>query len=272
MKKFMLFILVAVLPVWLSGCATENPHARKAQLIGGTVAGALIGGKALNGGVLGGLAGAAIGHEAVKAAHWKPGDDEVEVITVPPGYSGRHGGYSSCGAVSVPCRQTRVPAGSVGYCNDEDSGGYATYEDLVRRAERRAGCYDTSGYQAPPVQRASYAPSQQVVYPQNIWERPEKRQKEAPAEKKVAEEAYDGPTVSDYVSPKWASVIPDDCRTGNYGRDSNCLYAEAERLKTRQEECEADSKKCKQGFNFGQMAWYDRKLAGDLRRAQDKFK
>lgn len=70
MKKFMAVVLVAVLPVWLSGCATENPHYKNAQVIVGTVAGAVIGYKTLGGGVLGGLAGAFVGHEVVKGAQW----------------------------------------------------------------------------------------------------------------------------------------------------------------------------------------------------------
>lgn len=278
MSKFMLFMLLPIIAL-LSGCATDNPYARNAQVIGGTVAGAVIGYKTLKGGVLGGLAGAVIGHEVTKAAQWRPGDDEIEVVTVPSGSGGYAGGYSSCGAVSVHCdttpKQGMYPP-RPGMCNDPDSGGVTTYEDLVRRAQRRAGCYDNAGYQAPQHQHqysqrhASYAPAQnQVVYPSNLWEHPEKRQKTAEVKK---EEPYDGPTINDYMSPRWASVIPGDCRTGNYGRDSNCLYAEADKLKVRQEACEVNSKKCAPGFNFGQMAWYDRKLAGDLRRAQDKYK
>lgn len=264
MKKFMLFVLFAM----LSGCATENPHYKNAQTIGGTVVGAYTGYKWLKGGVIGGIAGAAVGHEIAKGAQWKPGDDEVEIIDVPAGYSS---GYSSCGAVSVYCdttpKQGMYPP-RPGMCNDPDSGGEATYEDLVRRAQRRAGCYDNnSGYRAPPQQHASYQTHAQVVYPPNLWERPEKRQRIAGKKEK-----YDGPTINDYMSPRWASVIPENCRTGNYGRDSECLNSEAEKLKTRQEACEVDSKKCKPGFNFGQMAWYDRKLAGELRRAQDKYK
>lgn len=262
MKKFMLLFLVAM----LSGCATENPHYKNAQVIGGTVLGAYTGYKWLKGGVLGGIAGAAVGHELVKGALWNPWDDEVVYIDGANEYSS---GHSSCGAVRVHCdttpKQGMYPP-RPGMCNDPDSGGEATYEDLVRRAQRRAGCSDNVGYRTQ-TQHISHVPNTQVAFPQNMWERPARR------EKTVEEkEPYDGPTINDYMSPKWASVIPGECRTGNYGRDSNCLYAEAERLKTRQEACEVNSRKCNTGFNFGQMAWYDRKLAGDLRRAQDKYK
>lgn len=266
MKKFMAVVIV----ILLTGCATENPHYRNAQAIGGTVVGAVIGAKTLGGGVLGGLAGAFVGHEVVKGAQWKPGDDEIVYIDSPGYYP--QSGYASCGHVNVYCdttpKQGMYPP-RPGMCNDPDSGGEATYEDLVRRAEQRAGCYRSSnaGYNYPQ-QQASYQQQQVVVaYPADMWKRPERRQK--PTEKK---EPYDGPTISDYMSPKWASVIPEDCRTGNYGRDSNCLNSEADTLKGKQDACEADSKKCKPGFNFGQMEWYDRKLAGNLRRAQDKFK
>lgn len=265
MKKFMLLTLAMLL---LSGCASKgverNPHFEKAEDIAITATAAATGYR--YGGTLWAFIAGIFGHEFAKGLHYRPGDNDVEYIDVPAGYSS---GYSSCGAVRVYCdttpKQGMYPP-RPGMCNDPDSGGEATYEDLVRRAERRAGCYDNSGHHPHHQQHASYAPAQ-VVYPQNLWERPEKRQKTA--EKK---EPYDGPTVSDYMSPKWESAIPPDCRTGNYGRDSNCLYSEAEKLKTKQEACEIDSKKCKPGFNFGQMAWYDRKLAGDLRRIQDKYK
>lgn len=265
MKKFMAVVLV----VLLAGCATENPHYKNAQTLVGTVTGAVIGYKTLGGGVLGGLAGAVVAHEVVKGAQWKPGDDEIVYID-PPGYYPQSG-YSSCGAVAVYCdttpKQGMYPP-RPGMCNDPDSGSEASYEDLVRRAQRRAGCFNnpSSGY--AETQHASYGtqPAVIVSYPPNMWERSDRKQKV-----EAKKEPYDGPTISDYMSPKWASVIPEDCRTGNYGRDSNCLNSEADTLKGKQDACEADSKKCKPGFNFGQMAWYDRKLAGDLRRAQDKF-
>lgn len=266
-------MLLIVSFVLLSGCATENPHYKNAQTIGGTVVGAVIGFKTLGGGIPGGIAGAAVGHEVAKGAQWKPGDDEIEYIDVPAG--GYSSGYSSCGAVNVYCdttpKQGMYPP-RPGMCNDPDSGGEATYEDLVRRAQRRAGCYDNnSGYRAPhPQQHASYAPAQ-VVYPPNLWERPEKRQKTAGKKEK-----YDGPTINDYMSPKWAGVIPSndkvDCRTGNYGHDSICLKSEAQSLDKKQVACDADHKKCNKDLNFQETAYYFRKLASSLELAQNKWK
>lgn len=281
MKKFMLFVLFAM----LSGCATTvpsaereeevNPHASKnSELLEG-VGGAILfnyiarmtgAGQTLS--YLAGGVGAVVGVNDARSRKWRPGDDEI--IHIDQSSVGTPYSYGGLGCnVSVACNQSRVPARfyGQGYCDDEDSGGYATHDDLMLRAQRRAGCYDNSGYRAPPQQHASYQTHAQVVYPPNLWERPEKRQRIAGKKEK-----YDGPTINDYMSPRWASVIPEDCRTGNYGRDSECLNSEAEKLKTRQEACEVDSKKCKPGFNFGQMAWYDRKLAGELRRAQDKYK
>ena len=262
MKKFMLFVLVAL----FAGCATDNPHYKNAQTIGGTVVGAVIGYKTLGGGVLGGLAGAAVGHEVAKGAQWKPGDDEIIYLDAHAGYSS---GYSSCGAVAVYCDTTPkqgMDPPRPGMCNDPDSGSEATYEDLVRRAQQKAGCYQSAKSSYPQQQHASYSPQQQqVVYPPNLFERPEKKQKTA--EKK---EAYDGPTINDYMSPKWDQVIPEKCKRGNFGHDSNCLFKEAnDVLDKKQQECERNGSKCNPNFNFGKMAKVYRKLASDLRREQD---
>ena len=262
MKKFMLIIMAAMLPGWLSGCATENPNYRSAQTIGGTVAGAYIGYKVLKGGILGGLAGAAIGHEVTKGAHWKPGDDEIVYIdppypTGPSGYSQ----YSQCGAVAVYCdttpKQGMYPP-RPGMCNDPDSGGEASYESLVRRAQQKAGCYNTSGYRA----QSQYAsqPSVQVVYPPNLWERPGNRQKTA--EKKHAV-AVDGPKVSNYRDEP---MVHPSCKTGNYGADGVCLGNLVDGLANEQRACEGKTTNavCPKAYNPGKWAGIYIRLSNDL--------
>ncbi|KKT37759.1 MAG: hypothetical protein UW27_C0010G0039 [Parcubacteria group bacterium GW2011_GWA1_44_13] len=256
MKKFMLFVLVAL----FAGCATDNPHYKNAQTIGGTVVGAYTGYKWLKGGILGGLAGAAVGHEVAKGAQWKPGDDEIIYLDAPAGYSS---GYSSCGAVAVYCdttpKQGMYPP-RPGMCNAPDSGGEATYEDLVRRAQRRSGCYDNSGHRAQP-QYASQQPAVQVVYPPNLFERPEKKQKvavERPAGVVV------GPTVGNYRDER---MIHPSCKTGNYGADGVCLGNLVKGLMDEQGACEGKETNgavCPKGYNPGKWAGIYKRLSNDL--------
>lgn len=286
MKKFMPLLLVAM----LSGCATTvpavpvedreeiNPHHSNAKKIGAFATGAIVANaiarKTGAGQVMSyvvGLLGGLVGVDLVKGSEWRPGDDEVEIIDVPAvGYSS---GYSSCGAVSVYCdttpKQGMYPP-RPGMCNDPDSGGEATYEDLVRRAQRRAGCYDNnSGYRAPhPQQHASYAPAQ-VVYPPNLWERPEKRQK---TEAKKSAGPVVGPTVGNY---RYEPMIHPDCKTGNYGADGACLERLVDGLVLEQKACNSAGKKvvdgktatttrCPDGYNPGKWAGIYKRLSNDL--------
>ncbi len=255
MKKFMPLVLVAM----LSGCATENPHYKNTQKIIGTAAGAAIGYSALGGGVLGGLVGAFVGHEVVKGAQWKPGDDEI-VYADSPGYSPQPG-YSSCGRVNVYCDTTPKQGMSPprpGMCNDPDSGGEATYEDLVRRARQKAGCYDSAQTQAVS------SPQQQVAFPQNLWERPEKKQK---AEAKKPAGPVVGPTVSNYRDEP---MVHPDCKTGNYGADGKCLKRLVDSLALEQQACEGETKRavCPKSYNPGKWAGIYTRLSKDLTERQ----
>lgn len=281
MKKFMLLFLVAM----LSGCATTvpaedreevNPHHSNAKKIGAFTVGAVAAnaiarktgaGQAMS--YVVGLLGGLVGVDLVKGSEWRPGDDVVEYIDVPAGYSS---GYSSCGAVSVYCdttpKQGMYPP-RPGMCNDPDSGGEATYEDLVRRAQRRAGCYDNSGYRAPPQQHASYAPAQ-VVYPPNLWERPEKRQK-TEAKKSVGGPVV-GPSVYNYTEEK---MIHPDCKTKNPGADGHCLVDKAKDLWREQRAC--NDKKivdaiCPVGkYNPGLWAGIYQRLGNELIAMQNEM-
>lgn len=264
MKKFMLLFLVAM----LSGCATENPHYSNAKKIGAFATGGIVvnaiarktgSGRALAYGA--GLLGGIIGVDLVKGAEWKPWDDEIVYIDQPAGYYPQSG-YSSCGRASVYCnttpKQGMYPP-RPGMCNDPDSGGETTYEDLVRRAERRTGCYNnfSSGYVQQKV--ASY-PQQQVVFPPNMWERHEKRQK---VETKKSAGVVVGPTVSNYRDEP---MIHTDCKTGNYGADGKCLKRLVDGLSLEQQACEGETKQavCPKAYNPGKWAGIYTRLSNDL--------
>ncbi len=158
MKKFMLLIVLVAL---LSGCATQNPHFKNLQVFGGTVVGAAGGYKAA--GLIGGVLGAVVGHEVVKGTQWwASGYDDADVVYV------NASGYSGYGHV----RCDRVPSQGMapyahGMCRDPRSGGQVSYEELQRRSHSQGDYYQPS--------RASYVHPQTVSYPQNMWERPDRK-------------------------------------------------------------------------------------------------
>lgn len=275
----MLLFLVAM----LYGCATTipsedqeevdqeevNPHdSKNSELLEGS-GGAIIfnyiarmtgAGQTLS--YIAGGVGAVVGVNDARSRKWKPGDDEIIHIDQPSvGTPYSYGGGCN---ISIACNQSRVPFGlyGYGYCDDDYSGGYATYDDLMRRAQRRAGCYDNSEYRAPhPEQRASYAPAQ-VVYPPNLWERPDKRQKTET--KKPAGGPVVGPTVGNYTAEK---MINPDCKTRNPGKDGHCLLGKAKGLEREQLACngEVDDAVCPVGkYNPGLWAGIYTRLGNEL--------
>lgn len=274
MKKFMAVVLIAL----LSGCATTvpsegreeiNPHHSSVKKIGAFTAGAIVAnaiarntgaGQAVSYAV--GLLGGLVGVELVKGSEWRPGDDEVVYIDQPVSSAG----YSSCGRVSVYCDTTpklgMAPPRS-GMCNDPDSGGEAMYEDLVRRAERRAGCYNSSNSGYNQQQQASYQ-QHVVAYPANIWDRPGKRQK---AEAKKSAGIVVGPTVSNYLDEP---MVHPDCKTGNYGADGKCLKRLVDGLLLEQKACEGETKQavCPKAYNPGKWAGIYYRLSNDLLNRQ----
>lgn len=274
-------IMVVVLAVLFSGCAHTvpsaeraeevNPHASKnSELLEGVGGGILFNyiarmtGAGQTFSYFAGATGVVAGVNDARRREWRPGDDEIIYLDQPAGDQTTYGYSGNCN-VSVACNQRRVPAGLYGYCDDEGSGGYATYESVLRGAQQRAGCYSSVQASYSQQHHASFVQQQPVIvqYPANMWERSDRKQKAGNAPK------YEGPTVGDYMSPKWAQVIPEKCKKGNFGHDSNCLFKEAEILDKKQQECEVDGSKCNPSLNFGKMAKIDRKLASDLRREQD---
>lgn len=274
MKKFMLFVLIAM----LSGCATTvpaedreeiNPHHSNAKKIGAFATGAIVAnavarktgaGQAMSYAV--GLLGGIVGVNLVKGDEWKPGDDEIVYIDQPAGYYPQSG-YSSCGAVNVVCNQRRVPYGLYGYCDDEDSGGYATQEDLVRRAEQRAGCYRNAQPRYRETQHVvHHQPQQQVVFPSSLWKRPENRHQ------KDSKEGQARLTVENYTR---AGALPVgcNCQTGNWAVDSIQIRNVAKKLEDLQVACKNGAKNsdCYRNPGILSREYYD--LAASLDAHQE---
>lgn len=276
MKKFMLFVLIAM----LSGCATTvpsedreeiNPHHSNAKKIGAFATGAIVAnaiarktgaGQAMSYAV--GLLGGIVGVNLVKGDEWRPGDDEIVYIDQPAGYYPQSG-YSSCGHVSVYCdttpKQGMYPP-RPGMCNDPDSGGEATYEDLVRRAEQRAGCYRNSQPRYRETQHVVHHQSQQqVVFPSNLWKRPENRHQ------KDSKEGQARLTVENYTR---AGALPVgcNCQTGNWAVDSIQIRNVAKKLEDLQVACKNGAKNpdCYRNPGILSREYYDLADALDTRQ------
>ena len=150
-----------------------------------------------------------------------------------------------------------------GKCRDPQSGGVVPYWELERRAQTSYQPRPQRYYAEPQRQRPARVLSY-PSYPDDMWEN-----KGSKKQHRAKSPAVDGPTVDSYLSSKWSQVIPRECRTGNYGHDSHCLYEQAKILDQKQEACEDNARRCNPDLNYGKMAKIDRRLAADLRRAQD---
>lgn len=258
--KFILVVLIALAPSLAFadtiGCAAGGVLG---GLLGSQIGGG-VGQKIFTG--LGLVMGCSAGSRIEDGTYGKNAE-EVVYITQPqqqaPMQYQPQGGY---GYGNVVCdktpKQGMYPPGP-GLCNDPDSGGETTYDDLVKRAQRRAGYYQPPpAYYAPP-QPVSYATPQQVSFPPNLWERPESRQKA-----EVKKSAVVGPTVSNYRDDP---MVHPKCKTGNYGHDGVCLINLVPALVKEQKACEADGTKCYQ-YNAGKWAGIYQRLGNDLLEQQ----
>ena len=196
---------------------------------------------------------------AIEGSHYVTRDPVTgRWVDLPPSYSPQYAQYQYT--------YNNGYSYDVPQCSDPDSGGHASCAEL---ANRHRLPYEQGYYvrHITPCCLQSVAPVV-VGYPANMWERPERRHQKR-YEEKVDSKPAPGPTVDDYMSPVWSNVIPDDCRKGNFGHDSVCLYREATKLDQKQSDCEKDGNKCNPLLNFGKMAKQDRELAAKLRQAQD---
>lgn len=255
MKKFIVAAFLAFLAPSFAvaaeiGCA-----------VGGIVGGAI--GSQIGGGnvpkiltVIGALGGCSAGSKIENGTYGQPVD--VVVIRQPGGYAPQYGYGGAVFCDTDPGQgMYRLPPGK---CRDPQSGGVVPYWELERRAQQT---YQTrpQRYYAEPQR-----PARVLSYPDDMWEN---KSKSGNKQHRAEAPAVDGPTVDSYLSSKWSQVIPRECRTGNYGHDSRCLYEQAKILDQKQEACENDGRKCNPDLNYGKMAKIDRRLAADLRRAQD---
>ncbi|MHB1117985.1 MAG: hypothetical protein ACYCZ7_00430, partial [Minisyncoccota bacterium] len=92
MERFMVVMLMLVA---LSGCATQNPHFQTIQKVGATVAGGVAGysiDRAMGGkGIVGGVAGAVVGHEIAASAQTPKNTGRYECV--------------NCGTATYPTTQ-----------------------------------------------------------------------------------------------------------------------------------------------------------------------
>lgn len=287
MKKFMAFVLAILLyalVISLSGCSTTvpsseraevNPHHSNAKKIGAFATGAIVAnaiarktgaGQALS--YVAGLVGGIIGADLVKGDEWKPGDDEIVYIDPPEYYP--QSGYSSCGAISVYCdttpKQGMYPP-RPGMCNDPDSGGEASYESLVRRAEQRAGCFNATSANYTQVKHVSYQETEHVTHQRNMFEGLGNRHQN--------DSEVDGPilTVKNY---RYGGALPTDCncQTGNWAIDSMRIRKRAGELKNLQILCKKDVENPDCNRNPGVLSakYYDLADALDAKQRQGEMR
>lgn len=260
MKKFILVVvLVALAPSFAFadtiGCAAGG-------LLGGLVGSQIGGGvgqKIFTG--LGLVMGCSAGSRIEDGTYGRNAEEVVYVPSQSPYPYPPQYGYGNVVCDKTP-KQGMYPPGP-GLCNDPDSGGETTYEDLLRRARQRAERAGNYGQPAVYTQPApvAYAPQQQAVsYSQSIWERPEKRQQKTETKKAVVV----GPTISNY---REEPMIHHKCKTGNYGHDGSCLINLVPALVKEQKACEADGTKCYQ-YNAGKWAGIYQRLGNDLLEQQ----
>lgn len=158
-----------------------------------------------------------------------------------------------------------------GMCNDPRHPGSMVQESFLINNPRYACCGEVwaNGVdpRAPrPAVQIPAAPVQKQEAPRNKFERPENRRKRESEEGALTD---DIPTVEDYMSPKWKDVIPENCKKGNFGHDSDCLYEESKTLRKKRNECENDVEKCSSKINYGEKAKVLRNLSDELRRSHD---
>lgn len=268
MKKF---ILLAALVALLSGCATENPYYRNAQVLGGTVAGGVVGYKV--GGPLGAVVGGVAGHEIVKGAQWDPNADEVVVIQSggqPYGY-GYGNGSQYHSVTCIPYSRDGYPF-EPGHCRGP--GGEPV--DINFNP-----CFLSHGIIGPcpraPVARpyaASYAQPQGAVvrYQEpplyTTYRMPTGESKKE--EKKAEPRRLNSPlTVENY---RKSEELPSDCKcqTGNWGADSMRLRERAALLAELQHSCEAGEENEECSLNPGVRAAQYLQLADDLKKQQER--
>jgi len=205
--------------------------------------------------VIGGLAGCNTGSRIEDGTYGRQASyDDVEVRYIYR--NGQRQGYYGNGQV--------IGYGNNGQpmCHDSRSGGHIECAFLARNPRYECCGVIERNVQYQPVRPVSASNQQQLVgYTNN--------RDTAPTAIKPAPVESGGPTINDYTSVRWVKVIPPDCRVGNFGHDSECLRREADNLRQKQRDCEADGRKCNPNFNFGKAEKHFRKLAGELRSAQN---
>lgn len=262
MKKFILLVASVAL---LSGCATENPYYRNAQVLGGTVAGGVVGYKV--GGPLGAVVGGVAGHQIVKGAQWDPNEEVVVIQSGGQPYGYGYGNGSQYHSVTcIPYSRDGYPF-EPGHCRGP--GGEPV--DINFNP-----CFLSHGIIGPcpraPVARpytASYSQPQGAVVryqeppPAAYYE----KQKAGAEEKKA--EIPRRLTLENYRKP---GALPSDCKcqTGNWGVDSIRLRSRATLLAELQRKCEAGEEHEDCSMNPGVLAAEYYQLADDLKKQQER--
>src|SRR3989344_5490364 len=225
MKTILLFLLV----LSVAGCATDNPHWARVEMLGGTATVSAVSALVATAAganetiVIGaGALGALIGHESVKAAQWEDTGYTPNpniVVVGAPAYGGTYDAYGRVYGAFGP-----------GYYGNRYGYGYPW---------RTPGyCYTPEGVR---MICPSYYPSPAVVVTT------------------VKSKTPSGPTVDNYLD---SQMIHLDCKTGNWGVDGKCLIRFAPGLKEEQKICEANPKdeRCPKGYNPGKWAQIYRRL------------
>lgn len=233
MKKFM---LLAVLFLLLPAC-TSNPHLKNAMNASGTIAGAVVGYKESGGNILGGLFGAYVGNQLVRAATYDPSEN-TNVVYVSGGSSYQ---YGDSGAM----------------CRDIRSGGSISC-DFLQRNPRYECCgivernYQPVQYQNQQVRTVSYSSNVQSRASQS-------------APRRVA-----GMTVDNYlqVNDEGKGMVPEECRTKNWAVASICVKKWSKALADLQKRCIAGEQNPDCESNPGVMASEAAELADQLELKQ----
>lgn len=237
--------LVFVVLVFLSGCATNNPHLARVEKLSGTATGgalSALAAKAVGGNetiVIGaGVLGTIISHEGVAAAQWED-----------------TGSYRSFPSVMVV--PGGAPCGYGAYGGHYDAYGrvYGAYGPSVYGCGPRYYGWGTDGYCHGGDGRIIPCPGAYLSQPSvTVINLPK---------------SSSGPTVDNYrdnpmIRPECKIKLPNG--ESNWGADGKCLIRWAPTLAKEQKICEADPKdpRCPKGYNPGKWAQIYHRLGREL--------